>query len=321
MDYKEIEVIKEGIALKGVKHFHPQHIFECGQCFRWTSLGETKDHYRGIVDGKAVEVKLVGEDVHLLGITPLDFQSFFRNYFDFGRDYGKVKRILRKDPLLKKSVTFGHGIRILQQDPFETLISFILSSNNLIPKIREGIKRISEAYGKPIQYQGETYYAFPTPEELSKATEEELRALGLGYRAAYIEKTAKLVHGASVLKKEALQRKLTLEEEAILAYDLEYIVHLPEEDCLKAVQRFPGVGIKVADCVMLFSMGKTGAFPVDVWVRKAMVYFYGMEPRSLPRMRSFAKEKFGILAGFSQQYLFYYAREKKIKIPEEPLGN
>ena len=317
MDYREVEVFEGGIVLKGVKHFHPQQIFECGQCFRWTSRNTKKDHYLGIVEGKVLEVKLVQDEVYLLGITLDEFQVFFRDYFDLPRDYSKIKRALRKDPLLKKAVSFGFGIRILRQDPFETLISFILSSNNLIPKIREGIRRISEKYGQSIQYEGETYYAFPTPEALSRATEEELRGLGLGYRAAYIEKTAKLVYEASLLKIEKEKRALTPEERESLSYDLTYISDLPEEECLKALMRFPGVGMKVADCVMLFSMGKTGAFPVDVWVKKAMVHFYGAEPKSLPKMRSFAKEKFGSLAGFSQQYLFYYAREKKIRIPEE----
>lgn len=317
MDYKEMEVFDGGIALKDVKHFHPQQIFECGQCFRWTSQNMEKDHYLGIVDGKVLEVKLVEDDVHLHGITEEEFLGFFRDYFDLPRDYGKIKGVLRKDPLLKKAVAFGFGIRILRQDPFETLLSFILSSNNLIPKIREGIRRISELYGDPILYEGETYYAFPAPDALAKATEEELRAIGLGYRAAYIEKTAKLVYEASLLKIEKERRALTPEEREILSYDLASISALPEEECLKALMRFPGVGIKVADCIMLFSMRKTGAFPVDVWVKKAMVYFYGAEPKSLPKMRSFAKEKFGDLAGFSQQYLFYYAREKKIRIPEE----
>ena len=317
MDYKEGKVLEKGIALKGVKHFHPQQIFECGQCFRWTSLSEEKDHYLGVVAGKVVEVKLVEDEVVLLGITEEEFHVFFKDYFDLSRDYGKVKRILRKDPLLKKAVAFGYGIRILKQDPFETLISFILSSNNLIPKIREGIRRISELYGEPILYEGETYYAFPAPEALSRATEEELRGIGLGYRAAYIEKTAKLVYEASLLREEKEKRVLSTREKELILYDLTYISELPEEECLKALMRYPGVGMKVADCVMLFSMGKTGAFPVDVWVKKAMVHFYGAEPKSLPKMRSFAKEKFGDLAGFSQQYLFYYAREKKIRIPEE----
>jgi N-glycosylase/DNA lyase len=114
-----------------------------------------------------------------------------------------------------------------------------------------------------------------------------------------------------------LDTELGEEKREELSYDLSLVASLQEADCLKALMRFPGVGIKVADCVMLFSMEKTGAFPVDVWVKKAMVHFYGAEPGSLPRMRSFAKERFGDLAGFCQQYLFYYAREMKIRIPEE----
>lgn len=316
MDYKEMMVLDEGILLKGVQHFHPRHIFDCGQCFRWTSLNEEKTHYRGIVGNKVLDVRIAGQEVFLSGLSEEEFQVFFRRYFDFGRDYGTVKRALRKDPLLKKAIAFGSGIRVLQQEPFETLISFILSSNNLIPKIREGIRRLSETYGRRMEHGGETYYTFPTAEELSVATEEALRAMGLGYRAAYIEKAAKLAFAASRLQQEKKTRELTEEEQELASYDLTYLRSLPEEACLKGLMKFPGVGLKVADCIMLFSMGKTGAFPVDVWVKKAMVYFYEAEPKSLPKMRSYAKERFGDHAGFAQQYLFYYARENRIRIPE-----
>lgn len=315
MDFEKLIEKKEGILLKNVQHFHPKEIFECGQCFRWTPLNEEKTKYQGVVHGCVLEVHLQGEDVYLHGVSKALFQAYFLKYFDLDRSYQQVKEVLQRDPLLKKSIAHGEGIRILQQDPFETLITFILSSNNLIPKIKEGIKRISSTYGEEMLFQGEIFYAFPTPEALAKATEEELRAMGLGYRAKYIAKTATLLKEARRFTKEKKLRPLTKEEQRLCAYDLAWIQELPEEECLKALMKFPGVGIKVADCVMLFSMGKTGAFPVDVWVKKAMVYFYGAEPKSLPKMRSFAKEQFGSLAGFAQQYLFYYAREEKIKLP------
>lgn len=315
MDFEKLMEKKEGLLLKKVQHFHPQEIFECGQCFRWTALNEEKTKYQGVVHGCVLEVHRQGEDVYLHGVTKALFQTYFLKYFDLDRNYRQVKEVLQRDPLLKKSIAHGAGIRILQQDPFETLITFILSANNLIPKIKEGIKRISSAYGEKILFQGEIFHAFPTPEALALATEEELRAMGLGYRAKYIAKTATLLSEARRLTKEKELRPLTQEEETLCAYDLVWIQELEEEACLKALMKFPGVGIKVADCVMLFSMGKTGAFPVDVWVKKAMVHFYGAEPKSLPKMRSFAKEQFGPLAGFAQQYLFYYAREEKIKLP------
>lgn len=315
MDYKAVEILENEIRLRDVESFHPKHIFECGQCFRWSRIHEEDEtSFRGIVHGKVIRVHLRGQDVHLENVKMEEFNSFYKEYFDLGRDYDKVKKELRKDPLLNEAVKFGYGIRVLNQDPFETLISFILSSNNLIPKIREGIRKISEKYGKEIFFEGESYYAFPTPEALSHATEEELRGLGVGYRAKYIYETVQAVREAELIKEAKKTRALTEEEKQKLAYDLSMISELPEEECHKVLQRYSGVGAKVADCVMLFSMKKVEAFPVDVWVKKAMMHFYGAEGTNLPKIRAFGQKQFGSLAGMAQQYLFYYARENKIRV-------
>ncbi|WP_312654437.1 DNA glycosylase [Proteiniclasticum sp.] len=315
MDYKEIEERENGILLKGVKNFHPKHIFECGQCFRWNRMDkEDEERFQGVVHGKVIRAYLTGQDVFLENVTREEFEDFFKEYFDLNRDYDKIKRVLRKDPLLKEAVAFGYGIRVLNQEPFETLISFILSSNNLIPKIKEGIRKISMNYGEEIIYEGETHYAFPTPKELAGASVEELRALGVGYRAKYIYDTVQAIRRAELIRESEGMRDLSDEEKLFLEDDLISIAALPHDQCHKALQRYTGVGAKVADCVMLFSMKKKEAFPVDVWVKKAMVHFYGAEGGNLSRIRAFGQKQFGELSGIAQQYLFYHARENKLRI-------
>lgn len=315
MDYRAVEEKEKGILLKGVKNFHPKHIFECGQCFRWNRIGqEDEERFQGVVHGKVVRVALFNQDVYLENITLGEFEDFFKEYFDLGRDYDEVKGVLQKDPLLKEAMAFGHGIRVLNQEPFETLISFILSSNNLIPKIKEGIRKISMSYGQEIMYDGEIHYAFPTPQELSRASVEALRALGVGYRAKYIYETVQAIRRAELIKGSEGVRPLSGEEKLFLEDDLMSIAELPHDLCHKALQRYTGVGAKVADCVMLFSMKKKEAFPVDVWVKKAMIHFYGAEGNNLSKIRAFGQQQFGELSGIAQQYLFYHARENKIRI-------
>ena len=315
MDYKAVEILDNEVRLRDVENFHPKHIFECGQCFRWNRIDKDDEtRFQGIVHGKVVQVSLKDRDVHLENVNIREFNAFFKEYFDLNRNYTKVKEVLSKDPLLKEAVKFGYGIRVLNQEPFETLISFILSSNNLIPKIKEGIRKISMNYGKEISFEGETHYAFPTPQELSLATEEELRELGVGYRAKYIYETVQVIREAELLKEEEKRRELTEEEKDTVLDDLLSIASLPQDLCHKALQRYTGVGAKVADCVMLFSMKKQEAFPVDVWVKKAMMHFYGAEGSNLTKIREFGQNQFGNLAGIAQQYLFYHARENKIRI-------
>lgn len=299
-NYKEIVEENGSIVLKGVTHFHPKHIFECGQCFRWHRINEHDEMtYQGIVQDKVLEVHMDEDRVTMTNLTKTEFLEEFHHYFDFTRDYGEVKQELQKDPILREAIDFGYGIRVLNQDPFETLISFILSSNNLISKIKDGILKISQAYGKRISHEGKFYYAFPTPKELSEASEDDLRKIGVGYRAKYIHLATKMIVES-------------LENQIELTPNIYQLKNLSPELCHKALLDYPGVGPKVADCVMLFSMEKSEAFPVDVWVKKAMAHFYGSKESNLLKTRAFGQELFGSYAGLAQQYLFYYAREKKI---------
>ena len=237
-----------------------------------------------------------------------EFENIWRNYFDLDTDYSTLKVELSKDETLKKSVEFGYGIRILNQDPFEMLISFIVSARNSIPSIMKTIKKMSEKWGDELSYKGNTYYAFPTPEQFKSATLEEIKETGASFRSKYIFDTIGKVNSAIEAKKSGI---LTDE---LRIFDLDYIKALPTDECHVALQNFMGVGAKVADCIMLFSMEKKSAFPVDVWVKRAMIHFYVAPDVSLNKIRVFGRDKFGELSGLAQQYLFYYARENNIKL-------
>ncbi|MBM7835649.1 DNA-3-methyladenine glycosylase family protein [Clostridium sardiniense] len=298
MDYKKAIYEDNKVILEGVKNFNIKQILECGQCFRWEKKAELD--YIVIAYGRVIEVVQEDDKVTILNSNEEDFKNIWFEYFDLERDYSKIKEELSKDEILKKSVDYGYGIRILNQEPFELVISFIVSARNSIPSIKKTIKKISERWGTEIEYKGEKFYTFPTPEMLKDATEDEIRETGASFRSKYIVDTV-----ANINKDlDNLEG----------VYNLERITSLTDDECHTALQEFKGVGAKVADCIMLFSMSKYSAFPVDVWVKRAMMHFYNAEEGSLNKIRIFARNEFKDLSGFAQQYLFYYARENNIKI-------
>ncbi|MBX9138767.1 MULTISPECIES: DNA glycosylase [unclassified Clostridium] len=306
MNYTNIIEKENSIVLENVKDFNIKQILECGQCFRWERISDT--NYIIVAYRRVIEVIQEGSTVTILNTNMNDFNEIWKNYFDLDVNYEEVKEELSKDELLKKSVEFGYGIRILNQDPFEMLISFIISARNSIPSIMKTIKKISERWGDRIEYKDNIYYAFPTPEQLKEVSLEEIKETGASFRSKYIVDTISKVNAALDAKNNG---ELTEELEQ---FDLEYIKSLPVDECHKALQNFMGVGAKVADCIMLFSMSKHSAFPVDVWIKRAMIHFYLAPDVSLNKIRVFGREKFGELAGLAQQYLFYYARENNIKV-------
>ena len=195
---------------------------------------------------------------------------------------------------MKTSINYGEGIRLLNQDLWETIISFIISANNNIPRIKGIIDRISKTYGEKIVWEGKEYYTFPTPKQLSKATIEDLRKLGLGFRDVRVYETTKIINA----------KKVDLEK----LHKEENTQHVRE-----ILLTLPGVGPKVADCVLLFStLKRFEAFPIDVWVNRVMneLYIHGDENKiNKKQIEKVANEKFGDLAGLAQQYLFYWRRE------------
>jgi N-glycosylase/DNA lyase len=308
MDYKSIEFYDDYVKIKETKNFKLRHIFECGQIFRFEEIEE--NNFIVIAFGKLIEVKEYNDDVTIYNTTKEDFNNIWLKYFDLDRDYSIIKEELSKDTLLKQSIEFGYGVRVLNQDPFEMLLSFIISARNNIPSIKKTVNKISNKWGREIIYKGKVYNAFPSINEIKDATLEEIQETGASFRSKYIVDTIKNIYSSIEERKDS---KLS-EENPYQKYNLTYIKNLSDDECHNALQEFKGVGSKVADCIMLFSMGKTSAFPVDVWVKRAMIHFYGAEDASLNKIRIFARNKFGKLAGFAQQYLFYYARENKINV-------
>lgn len=277
------------VILEGVSDFDPKHIFECGQCFRWHK--QEDGSYTGVAKGKVINVIRIDDKIYLDNTNLEEFNAIWYNYFDLGTNYTKIKNKLESmDKYLDTAADFGWGIRILRQDEWEMLISFIISSNNRIPMIQKAIENLSRNFGKHIgEYKGKDYYAFPTPEELNKATQEEIRACQTGFRDKYIKSTTESV----------IENNKNMSEYTSLSTD----------ECIKELTKFNGVGPKVADCIALFGMTKLDTFPVDVWVKRVMQEFYVNEDMSLPKIRKYAIDKFEGLSGYAQQYLFYYARE------------
>lgn len=275
-----------------VRDFDLEQIFECGQCFRWDRREDGS--YLGVAGQSLAKMSMAQESgflkIELLRSGDGEDENFWKKYLDLDRDYGKIKEELcRKDEKIREAVEFGSGIRILSQDPFEMVISFIISQNSNIPRIKKCINSISEKYGKKIgDYEGRTYYAFPTPNALAKATEAELMDLKLGYRAAYIVKTVSIILGNMD--------------------NFDRIESMEYEEAKEFLLRLSGIGPKVADCILLFGLRHFHAFPIDVWVKRIMHEAYGFEEKDLKGMQDFAKEKFGENAGLAQQYLFYYIR-------------
>ena len=306
MDYKEVVELNDSVVIKGVKNFNIKQILECGQCFRWQRI--TDSNYIVVSNRRVIEIVQENDEVTIYNTNMKDFKDIWKNYFDLNTEYGPLKEQLSNDELLNKAIEFGYGIRLLNQDPFEMLISFIISARNSIPSIMKTIKKISEKFGDKIEYKGEVYYAFPTPQQLKNATLEDIQETGASFRSKYIIDTIYNVNMALEAKEKG---ELT---EDLKLFDLEYIMSLPTDQCHIALQAFKGVGAKVADCIMLFSMGKKSAFPVDVWIKRAMIHFYLAPDVSLNKIRVFGREKFGELSGLAQQYLFYYARENNITV-------
>lgn len=280
------------VLLEGVYDFNLDHIFRCGQGFRWTK--EDDGSYTGVVKGKILNVLQENDKVYLNNTNLEDFNNIWYKYFGFDIDYSSIKyKLSQIDEHINNAVDFGCGLRILDQDEWEMLITFILSTNNSINMVKKVIEDLSLKFGDYIgEYNGNKYYSFPTPQQLSKVSIEELRACKTGFRDKYIKSAADMLVNNEV--------------------DIYKISNLDTESCISKLKEFSGVGMKVADCVAMFGMRKRDIFPVDIWVKRFLQEFYLDEYMSLPKIRKYSIEKFGGLSSFVQHYLFYYARENSI---------
>ncbi|MBE7046969.1 MAG: DNA-3-methyladenine glycosylase 2 family protein [Ruminococcaceae bacterium] len=280
------------VEIDHVRDFHPAHTFLCGQCFRWTENSDGS--FDGIAYKKAVNVSFSEGTLIIKNTTEDDFNNIWSHYLDLGRDYTSVKEILSSDTNLKNAIEYGYGIRILNQEPWECLISFIISTQNQIPRIKKIVNSLSEGFGNKILIEDRIYYTFPDADALKGLCEEDLGFLKAGYRAGYIiDAVKKITSGEICLEK---------------IFDMDY------PSAKKELMKIKGVGEKVADCVLLFSYGKTEAFPIDVWVGRIMRNLYLSDEASIKDIREESERLFGKYAGIAQQYLFYYARENNIQL-------
>ena len=285
---------EQKLVLKNIDSFKLEDIFECGQCFRWDK--EDDGSYTGVFKGNVLNVKKEKDNVIFKGMCNGNIKEIVEEYFDLNRDYAKIKRELAKiDENMRISIEYGKGIRILNQDLWETIISFIISANNNIPRIKGIIEKLSKKYGDKIEWNGKQYYTFPSPEQLKDVTVEEYRKLGLGFRDVRLYETTKMV----------LNKKIDLDE----------IQNTSDTSVVREkLLELAGVGPKVADCILLFStLKRFDVFPIDVWVRRVMndLYIHNEDENKVSKkqIEKIAEEKFGNLAGLAQQYLFYWRRE------------
>ncbi|MDF2988063.1 MAG: 3-methyladenine glycosylase/8-oxoguanine glycosylase, partial [Eubacterium sp.] len=225
-----------------------------------------------------------------------DFKDTWYEYFDLGTDYSQIKAVLEKDSIMKEAIKTGYGIRLLRQDFWEMLISFIISANNMIPRIMKIVDTLSVMKGKCIDSEV-CCYSFPEVDALAAATLEEINECRAGFRCKYIHKTSQLIKSGAITK--------------------EKLMELDTDAARKELMTLPGVGAKVADCILLFSGLKFDVFPTDVWVKRVMEELYLKKESGLKEIQLYAGERFGELTGYAQQYLFYHARLNKIGMPSK----
>lgn len=263
------------------KNFNLKQIAESGQCFRMNPIGTNR--YGLVAFDRYIELEQVNEDTVEILCSDEDYESIWKDYFHLDYDYGSIVDKLVKGPdnFLKEAAAYGKGIRILRQDPFETLISFIISQNKNIPSIKSCIEKVCEVYGnrKVDTAAGKVYYTFPGPNILAEAKREDLHALKLGYRDEYIIGASRAVVSGQL--------------------DLEALKACSHEEAVKSLKGIKGIGDKVANCISLYGLNHIEAFPIDVWMKRVLADYYA---------NKFDTAQYQGYAGIVQQYMFYYIR-------------
>ena len=288
----EIREINGNTVLEKTEDFNLKHIFDCGQCFRFVQTGENE--YTGVAGNKALTVCETGNSIVLYDTSIDEFNDFWNSYFDLGNDYGAIKRSLSGEACMNRAIEEGSGIRILNQELFETIISFIISQSNNIPRIRKIIESLCAICGNEINYRNQVFYSFPTPEAILNTDISPIKA---GFRDKYIINAAKHI-----------------------SENPDFIEELKNSDSASAkklLMSLTGIGNKVSDCILLFGLNKTDSFPVDVWMHRIMEQLYFGKKCSIPEISAYAAEKFGNYSGYAQQYLFYYALNHKSEFKED----
>lgn len=276
-----IQELDGKVKISDIGPFSAVQTFDSGQCFRWTPNSDGS--YTGVAYGKAAKISSDDDSVTVSG-TKADFLSVWKDYLDLSRDYDAIRKAFSVDDFTKAAGSFGSGIRILKQEPWEALCSFIISQCNNIPRIQSIISTLCKLYGEKILFDSKELFTFPSAERISSLALVDLSPLRCGYRAPYILNAAKAIASGELC--------------------FERLRHLETEAARAEIMKLQGVGRKVADCFLLFGLNRLDAFPIDTWMKKAAAFYPG-------DMRAFQNSPY---AGIFQQYIFYYARSMKLTL-------
>ncbi len=284
--------------------FSLEHSLACGQLFRWEKLG---DWWYGVVADRVIKIKQSDERLLFHFFPEIPNQGFIENYLRLDDNLPSIMSEIGKDEHIRRAIKLLFGLRLCRQEPWECLISYICATYKSISAIKKMINNISQRFGKKLTFDGYDFYTFPKPTELAKTSSKELRSCGLGFRAERVLETAKIVDSGEV--------------------PLESLKHLDYVDAKRELLVLPGVGQKVADCVLLFSLEKLEAFPIDVWMKRVATKLYAIHfdslfikrisgkgsitPKEYATIGSFGREYFGRYAGYAQEYLFHLLRTQQ----------
>ncbi|MDK2802591.1 MAG: DNA-3-methyladenine glycosylase 2 family protein [Oscillospiraceae bacterium] len=271
-----------------ISEFDLEETLDCGQCFRWKKLSDdldtTKKVFEGIIYDRCLKIIQIEKLFIFEKIDELFFDTKIVEYFDLKTNYKIFNETFKKDKTINKALNYAKGIRIVKQDSWEVICSFIISQNNNISRIKGIIENLCKSYGKKIS---EENYTFPSPEVLEKVSLEKLMEIKAGFRCKYILDACKMVVSGELL--------------------IDKIDTMDIDEARKSLMRVKGIGPKVADCILLFGFYRLEAFPIDVWIKRALDYFY---PNGFP-------EEYVEFGGVAQQYIFHYIRTCPDAIPAE----
>ena len=289
---------------KSTVPFSLEHTLDCGQLFRWEKLG---NWWYGVVADRVVKIKQDNERLMYQFFPETANHGFIENYLRLDDALPHILSQISKDDHMRKAINLFCGLRLCRQEPWECLISYICATYKSIPAIKKMISNISRCYGKKLTFDGIDFYTFPQPADLAQTCPKDLRSCGLGFRTERVIETAKLVDSGELA--------------------LESLKRLDYREAKRELLGLPGVGQKVADCILLFSFEKLEAFPIDVWMKRAATTFYArhfdssfikrvagkgsITPKEYATIGSFAREYFGNYAGYAQEYLFHYLRTQQ----------
>jgi len=282
--------------------FDLDHTLSCGQVFRWEKLD---GWWYGVAGQRVVKIRQMRDKLEFQTFPPTDDTEFIRNYFRLDDNLSRILLRIDKDQHIQRAIQYAHGLRITRQDPWECLVSYICATYKNIPAIKNAILNLAKEFGRKIRVDHHEFYTFPDPHSISAIDLETLERCRLGYRARFVLETSRIIHRCEDCDLEALR---------LMNY----------EEAKRVLLQLPGVGHKTADCVLLFALDRLEAFPVDTWIKKAILSYYSshfekrfieeissrpsLTPREYREIGSFGRRYFGKYAGYAQEYLFHYKR-------------